>query len=202
MTTIQPPTSAAESPVQAAIFSRRSIRRFQPAPIGHDVIEQLLAAAVQAPNHRRTTPWRFFVCADEGPVRTRLAELAEAVALDRAQNPNDPGARERAAAKGAEMRETPVVLFVYAVPGRNEMETRENYGAVCCAVQNILLSAVDVDLAAGWSTGGICQDARLAPIIGADPSWEMVAALYMGRATSEPVPALTRAGWEPHTTWL
>jgi nitroreductase len=201
MTTTSPATDAPPSPVQTAIFARRSIRRFEPTPVARDVVEQLLAAAVQAPNHRRTQPWRFFVVADDTPARARLAELAEAVALERAPNPSDPGARERAAVKGTELRETPVVLFVYSVPGRNEMETHENYGAVCCAVQNILLSAIDFDLAAGWSTGGICQDARLAPTLGADPTWEMVGALYLGHPTAEPPAALARGGWESHTTW-
>ena len=78
MTTTSPATDAPPSPVQTAIFARRSIRRFEPTPVARDVVEQLLAAAVQAPNHRRTQPWRFFVVADDTPARARLAELAEA----------------------------------------------------------------------------------------------------------------------------
>jgi nitroreductase len=44
-------------------------------------VEELIDAAVWAPNHRFTQPWRFFVVA--GDERERISsELAETVSLD------------------------------------------------------------------------------------------------------------------------
>jgi len=48
-----------------AIRARRSVRQFTPRPIGREQIEQLLDSAVQAPNHRLTQPWRFYVLGPE-----------------------------------------------------------------------------------------------------------------------------------------
>jgi nitroreductase len=88
------------------------------------------------------------------------------------------------------------------VPGRNEMETKENYGAVCCAVQNLTLSAQEEGVVAGWSTGGICQHPRLAETLGADPAWDMVAMLYMGYPTDTPPNTMQRGPAEKFTMWV
>ncbi len=49
----------------AAISTRRSIKRFTDRTISREAIEQLLDLAVQAPNHRMTEPWRFYVLGPE-----------------------------------------------------------------------------------------------------------------------------------------
>ena len=43
------------------IRDRRSVRQFTDRPVTRADIEQLLDAATQAPNHRLTQPWRFYV---------------------------------------------------------------------------------------------------------------------------------------------
>ncbi len=44
-----------------AIYSRHSVAKVRPDPLPRELIEKLLSAAVQAPNHYRVRPWRFFV---------------------------------------------------------------------------------------------------------------------------------------------
>jgi nitroreductase len=183
--------------------ARRSQRHFRAEPIPRELIQRLLVAAVQAPNHRRTRPWRFFVVDGQGQVRAGLRDLTRAAALSRA-NQVDDGAASRAESKAQQIASTPVLLFVYSVPGRDAMETQENYAAVCCAVQNILLAAAEEGLAAGWSTGGVCtRPDQLAELLGADPSWSIAALLYVGfpDETAQPA-ALERAGPESFTSWL
>ena len=43
------------------IHERRSIKEFTARTVTQEEIEQLLEAVVQAPNHRMTEPWRFYV---------------------------------------------------------------------------------------------------------------------------------------------
>ena len=47
--------------VLEAMAARRTIKRFADRPVTRDQLELLLAAAAQAPNHRLTQPWRFYV---------------------------------------------------------------------------------------------------------------------------------------------
>src|SRR5512144_343986 len=55
------------------IFSRHSIAKLRPDPVPRELVEKLLAAAVQAPNHYRVRPWRFIILT--GQARTRLGEV-------------------------------------------------------------------------------------------------------------------------------
>ncbi len=55
------------------IFTRHSVPKVRPDPVPHELIEKLLAAAVQAPNHFRIRPWLFIVLT--GEARTRLGEV-------------------------------------------------------------------------------------------------------------------------------
>ena len=59
--------------VSEAIAQRRSIKKFQDRPVTREEIEALLDAAVLAPNHHMTQPWRFYVL---GPNARRAYGLA------------------------------------------------------------------------------------------------------------------------------
>lgn len=63
-------------PVIAAIQARRSVRDgFTDAPVGRDVVEDVVASGLAAPSSKNSQPWRIHVVTD----RTTLAQLADAV---------------------------------------------------------------------------------------------------------------------------
>ncbi|HEX2168473.1 MAG TPA: nitroreductase family protein, partial [Longimicrobiales bacterium] len=75
-----------------AIRQRRSIKKFTGRPVTREDIERMLDAAVLAPNHRMTQPWRFHVLGPEarrayglvlGDRKARKVEDADAAALVR-----------------------------------------------------------------------------------------------------------------------
>ena len=72
-----------------AISMRQTIPKVRPEALPRELIERLLNAAAQAPNHLRNRPWRFIVLS--GNARVRLGELG-AQALAR----RDPTATEAA----------------------------------------------------------------------------------------------------------
>src|SRR6266536_6548796 len=115
-----PASTAHVGPVQQTIFARRSIRKFAPRPVDRAVLGRLLDAAAQAPNHRLTRPWRFFVLDGAGPMRDRLTQVAEDVALRGMPEPHDDAARVRARGKAQEIANVPVLVLAYSVPGRDE----------------------------------------------------------------------------------
>ena len=67
--------SAAQSAVDAAIISRRSIRRFLPEAVPRDVIENILRVAARAPSGTNTQPWQVHVitAAAKARLSTRIA---------------------------------------------------------------------------------------------------------------------------------
>ena len=74
--------------LMTAIHTRQSVARVLPDQVPRGMIERLLDAAVQAPNHHRNHPWRFVVLT--GAARQRLGEtMAQARAQ---QAPDTPEA--------------------------------------------------------------------------------------------------------------
>lgn len=57
-------TLAAVNPVEAAIRARRSIRRYEPQPVGRDTLLRILDCGIQAPNGQGRESWEVRVVTD------------------------------------------------------------------------------------------------------------------------------------------
>ena len=57
---------------EEAIFTRRSIRKYQDRPVEEEKIEKLLRAAMAAPSAMNQQPWEFYVVTD----KEKIKELA------------------------------------------------------------------------------------------------------------------------------
>ena len=162
-----------------AIHARRTIREFTKDPVSAATLELMIEAATWAPNHRSTEPWRFIVLEKDGEMRTKIAQIVHDWTYENVKNPN-PERRESSSKEAQqEILDAPAFMYVYSVQGRNEEVTKENYASTAIAVQNLMLAAHSLGIGVGWSTGKPC----LAPIdtaVGAEPDWDIVAALYIG----------------------
>ena len=178
--------------IYEALYQRRMAWRFTNAPVPKDAIERMLEAAVWAPNHRLTEPWRFFILPEGSETRRKVADLAYQFSLQRTNNSS------RADGVRRTVLDPPVVMFVYCVPGPNEEVTQENYAAVCCAAHNISLAGVAEGLAVTWETGGPTRHPKLKETLGAAEDWLLAAMLSIGvpaetpQSRRTPVSALAR----------
>ena len=194
-------TAEVLSVVYEAIRGRRTARDFDGNAIEDTKIERMLGAAVCAPNHRLTEPWRFFVLEKGGTTRVSVADLVYDWTIDNAVNPN-PATRKRSAESVREdILNTPVLIYVYSISGLNEEVTTENYAATCCAVQNFCLAAYAEGIAVGWSTGKSTRPERLAKLLGAEEDWAMVGALSIGYP-SDTSTRFKELDPQAVTTWL
>lgn len=189
---ITPPTT--DATVYEAIYARRMNNDFVDAVPSPDALQRMLDAAIWAPNHRLTNPWRFFVLAKEGAKRAQVAQLAyDNIYRRTANHENAAGSRQR-------VLDAPALIYVYSIPADSAEMTQENYAAACCAVQNLLLAAVAEGLAGDWSTGNTTKHPDLAATLGAQPDWTMVGALFIGEPARPS--ASVRAPSDAVTTWL
>ena len=175
-----------ETSVYDAIFGRRMTKEFTDVTVPRDTLERMLDAAIWAPNHRLTNPWRFFVLEKDSPIRKKVADLAWQTAYDSVVNPNPAQKKSSADANESRVLNAPVMIYAYSVPGPNEETTQENYASVCCAVHNMALAAVAEGLVLDWSTGGISKLPGLAPMLGACEDWAMVGVLFIGEPANRP----------------
>ena len=189
---VTPP--ATTTTVYEAIHARRMNNEFTDETPGRESLERMLDAAIWAPNHRLTNPWRFVVLERGGKKRAEVAQLAYDHMYQRNQNDEfASGSRQR-------VLDAPGLIYVFSVPGDTEEMTQENYAAACCAVQNLLLAAVAEGLAGDWSTGNTTRHPKLAETMGGEPDWMMVGALFIGYPARPS--ASVRAPVGEVTAWL
>src|SRR4051794_9257073 len=102
-------------PIPEIIERRRSIKTFTDRPVTREEIETLLDAAILAPNHRLTRPWRFYVLGPESRYAYGLALGAR-----KARKLTDPdAARSLRETIGAEHRALPCMIAVAVMHNEN-----------------------------------------------------------------------------------
>ena len=123
-----------------AIRSRRSIRKYQPKPVPHEVIEQIVADAAYAPSWKNTQIARYVLVED----RTTIDKMAEEMVLDFKLNEKT-------------LKNCPAVMVLTYVTGRSGYERDgsattplgEGYTFFDCGatVEALCLAAHDAGLA-------------------------------------------------------
>ena len=182
--------------VTDAIAQRRSIKKFQDRLIAREDIEALLDAAVLAPNHHLTQPWRFHVL---GPAARRRYGFA--LGDRKARKLTDPAQADAVREKtGAEYEAFPALIAV-AMTLHESAETREeDYAAVMQAVAYLTLAAVERGLGTHIRTGAVLEDPAARAAIGAREGERVVALVSVGVPAEVPVPKARQQSAEV-TTW-
>lgn len=179
-----------------AIHTRHSVGKVKPDLVARELIEQLLSAGVQAPNHYNVRPWRFVVLTGAG--RERLGDVLADVFQQKFPNVSaDALNKER-----AKPLRSPVVIAVGVdKPAEAKVSEIENMSAVAAACENILLAAHGLGLAAQWRTGDPANDPDVKKFLGLDVDQHILAFLYIGYPD---VPPATdeRPSFEDRTIWM
>jgi nitroreductase len=179
-----------------AIYLRQSIPKVKPDPVPRPLVERLLDAAVQAPNHHRTRPWRFVVLT--GEARNRLGEV-----MAQAYQNREPDVMEQALdVERARPLRAPVLIAVGVDRPENEKVVEvENIAAAAAAVQNLLIAATQLGLAAMWRTGSAAYDPDVKCFLGFSPDQHLIGFIYIGYPETERPPK-ERPSASDRITWM
>lgn len=179
-----------------AIQSRHSVSKVKPDALSREMIEGLLHAAVQAPNHHKVRPWRFVVLTGAG--RERLGEAMAASQRDR-QPDLPPEAFDKT--RALPLRAPVVIAVGVDKPAESRIIEIENVAAASAACQNILLAAHAQGLGAIWRTGEWARDPKVKEFLGFEADQHIVGFLYVGWPdfTAE---FAERPGFEDRTVWM
>ncbi len=165
--------------VHDAIKTRRTIYNFKPDPVLLKDIERILSGSVWAPNHKLTEPWRFAVVT--GKTKERLAEINRSLQMDSFSDV-DPEDRAKLADKAfKKVMSKPTIIVVSCCQEGDEQRKREDYAATCCAIQNIMLGAWEMEIGMQWSTGKLTRSEETYKLLSTDSAKEyIVGFLYTG----------------------
>jgi nitroreductase len=180
-----------------AIHARRSIKRFTDRPVSRDEVERLLDAACQAPNHRMTEPWRFYVL---GPESRRA--YGAALGQRKAKRVEDAEAARAVVEKVAEVHAgLPMMLAVAVTVDENPEIREEDYAAAYMGVQNLSLAAHAMGLGVHIKTGAVMDDPAARLAIGVPDGQRIVATLDVGEPETTP-DGKARRPLAELTTWV
>lgn len=183
------------------IKGRRSIGRVKDEPVARELIEQLIEAAVWAPNHHRTEPWRFVAMTGEG--RRTLGRAYAAMAEPKLGELSEQERAERLAKEEAKALRAPVVIAAISSPAADHPRAVlwEERAAAHAAVQNLLLAAHGAGLGAVWRTGDGLTHPAMAQAFELGAQEEIVGFVYIGYPDMTP-PAATRIPGADKTRWI
>jgi nitroreductase len=179
-----------------AIHARHSIGRVKPDAVPRELIEQLLSAAVQAPNHYKVRPWRFVVLTGAG--REKLGEaMAQSTKASKPDATEDDLQNDRL----KPLRAPVVIAAAVDKPALTKAKEIENVCAAAAAVQNLLLAAHALGLAAQWRTGPSATDPVIKHFFGWEADQHLIGFVYIGYPIELAAPQ-ERPSYEDRTTWL
>jgi nitroreductase len=139
------------------ILSRRTIHHYLNEEVPVQVIRDAIWAAVHAPNHKWTWPWRFYWLG--------------------------PAAREKLATVNAKFAANGELLVLAISKSSDATRAREDYAAMACAIQNVSLYLHHLNYGTKWSTGKLMRTEGLLETIGeTEGSIEVCGLLWIGRA--------------------
>lgn len=175
------------------ITTRRTISTtYEPnLPQGwEDVLRKSISAAISAPNHNRTEPWRFYL-----PNRNTIVKICELNASIISQtNPKKGEAKLKrwltipgwiiVTCK----KDNKISSISSSVSGSDDFDMnnpngihREDYAAVCCAIQNLCLSLHANGYGTKWGTGNVNFDSRFDELVGIPDDEYVVGTIWFGK---------------------
>lgn len=179
-----------------AIYTRQSIGKIKEETLPRELIEQLLDAAVQAPNHYKVRPWRFIVLT--GAARERLGEiLADILRQSKPDLPESAYEKER----NKPLRAPVVIAVAVEKPSHPKEDLTENICAAAAATQNLLLAAHALGLGAKWRTGSPAYRPEVKKFLGLAPDQPLIAFVYLGYPAFAP-PPVDRPSHQDRTVWM
>lgn len=192
----------------SALARRQSVRRFTDDPVPEHICAELVAAAALAPSPHGRQPWRFVIVGHEHGRETLIQAMADEWRTQLQHDSADPSQIDsRIHASTQRIRHAPLLIMPcvdtsvidsYPDSNRQQAEYLMAVQSIGCAIQNILLRAVDLGYDAGWMCAPIfCPDVVRSALHLATTDIPQ-ALIPIGRAAAMP----KRRAKRPHTELL
>lgn len=181
------------------IKSRRSVPKMRPDPVPREVLEAMLDAAVWAPNHRLTEPWRFYVLTEDA--KRRFAEIRRRFRAATFPNPEAPEAIKALDRLYQDTIATPALIVATVHQAPDDEVREEDTAATFIAAQNMMLVAAERGVGTYMRTGALLRDPDLRALLGLEDDRRALAILYVGYPV-DGLPQKRRTPAAERTVWL
>ena len=178
---------------------RRSVRKYKDQPVARELMVKVIEAANMAPSATNSQPWSFTVLEKED--LTALTTITEQSFNERFGQMGKKVVEEKLAKlsipepdkfKGLSnfyrsLGGAPVAIIVTASIADDPHATKMNLASASAAVQNILLAACDLGLAACWMMGPLHKKLNeIKELLRIPPGEDIIAIIPLGYPAAEP----------------
>jgi nitroreductase len=167
--------------LQSLLLSRRTIHDYTAQPLPEGALDAAIEAAIRAPNHKLTNPWRFTLLGPQA--REALSTLAVHLKTDGAMAPP-----ERVAKVRAQFDTPPALLVVSQIVSPDAHRAHEDYAACACAIQNLQLSLWARGVGSKWSSGAITTHADTYKLAGVSAPEQIIGFVWIVYPANIPDP--------------
>lgn len=158
--------------IQENLLNRRTIHNYKATPIPEGALRRALEAAIRAPNHKLTNPWRF----------TRLGPIARntltILALDLKCPERDNATRVQTIK--SKFSNPAEIIVISQLVDEDPFRAKEDYAAIACAIQNMSLSLWSEGIGSKWSSGGVTRHQRAYDLAEIPEGEQIVGFLWVG----------------------
>lgn len=175
-----------------AIMNRRSIRKFDSAPVDRDVLERLVAAANAAPSAANSQPWHFHITT--GAARDAVCGITalSTVHLQEYLDMLPPSDFEAAERFFANLGNAPVVAAVTVPVAEDEASRINDVLATGCAIENLMVAAFAEGLGCCNITFSFWVRDKLSELLGVPADREIISLILIGHPSELPGHAARR----------
>ena len=184
--------------MQEALTSRRTVYRYKPELVPDQILESAFEAASNAPCHKNTHPWKFYIMGE----KTRESLIPEVEKLARKKS-IDGEEVDAGISKAIEKIFSPPLLICVtsARSPQDPFREEEDYAATACAIQNMTLSLWDNGVGSQWSTGAITRSDAAYAAIGVSREKERIVG-FIKAGYPEKIPSITKKAVEEIRAYL
>ena len=184
--------------IQEVLTSRRTVYRYKSEEVPTQVLESAFEAASNAPCHKNTHPWKFYVMGKES--RESIIPEVERLAKEKSRGEED---MESGISKAIEKITSPPLL-ICVTSARSPLDPfreEEDYAATTCAIHNMILSLWDNGVGSQWSTGAITRSDVAYSAIEASRKEERIVG-FIKAGYPERIPSISKKAVEEIRTYL
>ena len=142
-------------------------------------VKAILESANWAPTHGYTEPWRFVVFSGES--KLKLAEFQSNIYKSKTNSESFEQIKYDKLLKTPDLASHIIAVVVHNSVG-TKIPLLEEIVATSCAVQNLLLSAAEKEVAVHWTSGGMTYADEMKFFLGFENKDAVLGFLYLGKS--------------------
>lgn len=183
--------------VKTAIETRFSVRKFKDQPVPPKILEELVRRANLAPSINNSQPWQFIAITNKIKI-DQMADIVRLKVQEVFANNEKANIAKTVEYFSTVFQFAPAMIVVakesyHAIAddaldhaAMNEMRRYPDIQSLGAAIENMLLSAVELGYGACWLSGLMVARKELEALLGITAPFELTAAVAVGVPDGEP----------------